>query len=209
MSLDAFRVGGVIATALLAIGADPTTPRTNGLAHGVATAVIDEVVNHAIVPGPALAAPSAGGPVTGASTITSLDATRLRVPMKAALIAGGAADIPSTDALALALATAFVNEIGTFGVASGSGLTATNTPTTPGTVTGGGAITGLNPVRLATPIYDAFADSFPVEPTIMATLALSIATAVTGEFLVFGKVTPVAIVAPAGGGPLVGTLGVT
>lgn len=58
--------------------------------------------------------------------------------IKAALIAAGAANIPATDALALAIATAVVTELTTNGVVPALGLVA---PAGGGPVTGAAVIT--------------------------------------------------------------------
>lgn len=225
MSCDSARVGALIATALLAAGASSETPKTSGLASDLAEAVLGELLEHAVVPGPALAAPSSGGPVTGSSTIEGLDAERLAAPIRAAFVAAGAdpellrPDAPDRadeleaklDAFALDLATAFVDEIGGNAIVPGTGLAASNTPVSPGTVTGSAKITGLNPVRLAVPIRTALVEKMgAADGTGTATLALALASAVLGELLVFAEVVPVdPLGAIAGGGPLVGVLEVT
>lgn len=53
----------------------------------------------------------------------ALSATRLATPIKNALITSGAADIPATAALALAIATAVVSEITTNAVVPAGTLT--------------------------------------------------------------------------------------
>lgn len=210
MSCDPDRVAAAIETALLAAGASSETPKTAELAVDLAAAVLEEVLENAVVPGPALAAPPSGGPVTGASTITELDADRLAGPIKAALLKLGTPD-ELAEAAGLALATAYVDEISDHAVVSGTGLAASNTPASPGVVTGTAAITGLNPVRLAVPIRSALVNEMRgADNAGTSALALALATAVTAELLLFAGVVPVPpLAASAGGGPLVGVLEVT
>lgn len=68
----------------------------------------------------------------------SLDANRLALPIKSALIIAGAANSPATAALALAIATAVVTEITGNAVVVPLGLIA---PAGGGPVTGAGTIT--------------------------------------------------------------------
>lgn len=206
MSLSADRLGGLLEGALLAAGASSATPKTAALGDALAAAVIDELVDHAVIPGPTFSAPPSGGTLTGASTITSLDATRLKAPIKAALIAAGAADIPKTDTFAQDLATAIVNEIQTNAVVPPGSLVATNTPASPGTVTGSSTITGLVVVRLSAPLNAALETSGAAPGVATGALALALATAILGEILSFASVIPVAGIVASAGGPLIGTL---
>ena len=212
MSLSALRVAALMEIALLAAGASPDVPATAGLSSAMGSAIISEITANAVVPGPTFIAPSSGGALTGQSTVTNLDGPRLKVPLKAALIAAGAADIQMTDDLASGIANAMVDEIEGFAVCPPNGLTSTNTPAAPGAVTGTGTITSVNPLRLALPIANALVAAGAASSLETALLGLALATAVLGEILAFAAVVPPAppaLVAPAGGGPLVGALGVS
>lgn len=208
MGMLASRMASPIDTALVVAGAAPGAA-TSALALAIATAIIGEIVPNAIVPGPPMLAPAAGGPIPAAdSTITGLDAARLAIPIKAGLIAAGAANIAATDALATDVATAVCDELGLATVPP-AGLTATNTLVTPGTVTGTAAVASLNPARLSVPLKDALVTSGAADGAPTLALALAMATSITTEILGFAVVSPVAgIVASAGGGPLIGTLSI-
>ena len=205
MTLSASGMGTPIEVALIAAGG--TGPGTPGLALAIGTAVVGEITSHAIVPFGALVA--AGAAVTGTSIVTNLDADRLKVPLRAALISAGAADITKTTVFATDLATAIVSEISTFASIPGTGFVA---PPAGGPVTGASTVSGLNAVRLAIPVLAAFVTAaLPGEaaPIPTATLALAIALAIVLEIATNGVVPGGALVAPGGGGPLTGATVIT
>lgn len=72
MAVNVLRVAGGIKTALVAAGAIDG-PATMALAMGIASAVLDELTEHAEVtpgiPPDGLAAPTGGGPVVGSGKI--------------------------------------------------------------------------------------------------------------------------------------------
>ncbi len=69
MAMDPTRMANDIASALVAAGAI-SGAATNALALGIATAIVNELKNHAdVLPLPALVAPTGGGPVTGTGSL--------------------------------------------------------------------------------------------------------------------------------------------
>ena len=202
MSLVAARLAGLLEAALLVAGASPDTPKTAAFALDVATAVVSEITGNATVPSTGLLAPPTGGPVTGAASVTGLDADSLKTPLRAALIAAGAADSQDTTDFASELASAIVDEVQTYATVPGTGLVATNTMVSPGPVTGTAALASLNALRLTTPIKNAFVAIGAADGAATLTLAGAIAAAIVLE-LGFAVVTPL-MASIAGGGPITG-----
>lgn len=108
--LDADRLKTPLRVALIAAGAADIA-KTTTFAASLAAAIVDEIQDFGSVPGTGFAAPPAGGPVTGASTVSGLNAVRLGVPINDALEVSGAAPGAATAALALAIAGAVCAEI--------------------------------------------------------------------------------------------------
>jgi hypothetical protein len=203
MSLSASGIGTPISAALVVAGAVPGAA-TSALGAAIGAAVVAEITVNAIVLSFGLVA--AGSSVTGAAVITGLDADRFKTPLRVALIAAGAADIPKTTTFATSIASAIVDEIETFGSVPGTGFAA---PPLGGPVTGASTVSGLNAVRLGVPVKDALVASGAADGAATAALALAIAGAVCAEVLANAVVPFGLLIAPPGGGPITGATVIT
>ena len=206
MTLLAARMSAPIQAALFVAGA--VGAGTSALALAIATAVVDELVNNAVVPSvPPLGFVAAPPAVNGQCPITNVSVDRLRTSLRAALIASGAANTQKTTDSAQGLAQAIVDEVQGHGVVYGTGFVSNPAG---GALTGAGGISSLLTSRLAIAINSVLESPMGAQPGApTAALALAIAGAIVFELATFGVVPPGLLVSPPIGGPVTGATVIT